>query len=41
MLGNHGYCDQGWTYAGEMNAACGGRENWGATQMEVWYRTDS
>ena len=33
-------CDQGFTYAGETNDACGG-SNWGATEMEVWYRVGS
>ena len=36
-LGADGYCDQGATYAGAPNAACGGHLNWGATEMEVWY----
>ena len=35
------YCDQGTTYAGETNDACGGHDNWGATEMEVWYRVGS
>ena len=34
-------CDQGYTYAGETNDACGGHDNWGATEMEVWYRVGS
>ena len=29
------------TYAGEPNDACGGDGNWGATEMEVWYRVGS
>ena len=29
------------TYAGEPNDACGGHSNWGATEMEVWYRVGS
>ena len=36
-LGHNGYCTQGRTYAGALNAACGGSLNWGATEMEVWY----
>ena len=35
------YCNQGYTYAGETNDACGGDGNWGATKMEVWYRVGS
>ena len=35
-LGDHGYCDQGGTYATSSNEICGGRQNWGATQLEVW-----
>ena len=34
-------CAQGHTYAGEPNDACGGAGNWGATEMEVWYRVGS
>ena len=34
-------CNQGNTYAGGTNDACGGRGNWGATEMEVWYRVGS
>ena len=34
-------CYQGYTYAGEANDACGGDGNWGATEMEVWYRVGS
>ena len=30
-----------YTYAGEDNDACGGDGNWGATEMEVWYRVGS
>ena len=40
-LGHLAYCDQGITYAGETNDACGGEGNWGATEMEVWYRVGS
>ena len=39
--GNFAQCDQGTTYAGEPNDACGGAGNWGATEMEVWYRVGS
>ena len=39
--GNVARCDQGTTYAGEPNDACGGEGNWGATEMEVWYRVGS
>ena len=40
-LGENGMCDQGHGYSGERNAACGGSTpgSWGATEMEVWYRT--
>ena len=39
-LGLYGICDQGLTYAGARYAACGGGVyKWGATEMEVWYRT--
>eukprot|EP01047_Picozoa_sp_COSAG01_P045366 COSAG01_NODE_4173_length_5269_cov_7.276015_4_plen_73_part_00 len=31
------YCNQGNTYEGAPNDACGGNGNWGTTQMEVWY----
>ena len=39
--GSSAFCDQGSTYAGETNDACGGHNNWGATEMEVWYRIGS
>ena len=39
--GSSAFCDQGSTYAGEPNDACGGGGNWGATEMEVWYRVGS
>ena len=39
--GRYAYCDQGYTYAGGTNDACGGHDNWGATEMEVWYRVGS
>ena len=35
------FCNQGDTYAGQTNDACGGDGNWGATEMEVWYRVGS
>eukprot|EP01048_Picozoa_sp_COSAG05_P019633 COSAG05_NODE_3126_length_2304_cov_2.452608_3_plen_124_part_00 len=41
VLGENGYCSQGPTYAGPYNDACGGNANWGATEMEVWYRVGS
>ena len=34
--GDYGYCDQGYTYRGSPNAACGGY-NWGHTDLEVWF----
>ena len=37
----YAHCVQGHTYAGETNDACGGDGNWGATEMEVWYRVGS
>ena len=39
--GDYARCHQGGTYAGETNDACGGHDNWGATEMEVWYRVGS
>ena len=39
--GGNARCNQGYTYAGETNDACGGAYNWGATEMEVWYRVGS
>ena len=35
--GTDGYCDQGATYRGSTNAACGGYGNWGHTDLEVWF----
>ena len=35
--GAYGYCDQGVTYRGSRNAACGGDNNWGHTDLEVWF----
>ena len=36
--GTHGYCNQGGTYRGSNNEACGGYQNWGHTDLEVWKR---
>jgi hypothetical protein len=36
--GTHGYCNQGGTYRGNTNEACGGNSNWGHTDLEVWKR---
>ena len=38
---SYAYCKQGHIYAGEPSDACGGDGNWGATEMEVWYRVGS
>eukprot|EP01045_Picozoa_sp_COSAG04_P011133 COSAG04_NODE_709_length_10902_cov_2.887346_2_plen_127_part_00 len=35
--GEHGACLQGRTYRGTPNEICGGNNNWGATDVEVWY----
>jgi hypothetical protein len=35
--GTGGYCSQGTTYRGSDNAACGGFNNWGHTDLEVWF----
>ena len=35
--GYYGYCNQGNTYRGSPNAACGGHGNWGQTDLEVWF----
>ena len=35
--GSEGYCNQGGTYRGTRGEICGGGENWGATDVEVWY----
>ena len=32
-----GSCDQGTTYRGSHDAACGGDGNWGQTDLEVWF----
>ena len=33
----YGWCSQGGTYRGKPNEICGGYQNWGATDVEVWY----
>ena len=35
--GVNAYCQQGVTYRGTDGEICGGNENWGATDVEVWY----
>ena len=35
--GGSGVCDQGTDYRGTEGEICGGEENWGATDVEVWY----
>ena len=35
--GSHAYCNQGLTYGGTGGEICGGSNNWGATDVEVWY----
>ena len=35
--GGLGSCNQGGTYRGTEGEICGGRHNWGATDVEVWY----
>jgi hypothetical protein len=35
--GTLGYCNQGTTYRGSWNAACGGHANWSHTDLEVWF----
>eukprot|EP01045_Picozoa_sp_COSAG04_P018756 COSAG04_NODE_1760_length_5665_cov_4.392203_3_plen_659_part_00 len=37
--GLNGYCRQGHTYQGTSGSSsiCGGNDNWGATDVEVWY----
>ena len=35
--GSDGFCNQGGTYRGTRGEICGGRGNWGATDVEVWY----
>ena len=39
--GQYAHCVQGFVYQGDNNDACGGAGNWGATEMEVWYRVGS
>jgi hypothetical protein len=34
--GLYGHCDQGTTYRGSPNEACGGDRNWDHTDLEVW-----
>jgi hypothetical protein len=34
--GANAYCNQGTTYRGSMNDACGGFLNWDHTDLEVW-----
>jgi hypothetical protein len=35
--GGNGFCKNGDTYGAADDLICGGRENWGATDVEVWY----
>ena len=35
--GGYAGCDQGGTYRGTEGEICGGDDNWGATDVEVWY----
>ena len=35
--GGYAGCDQGTTYRGTEGEICGGDDNWGATDVEVWY----
>ena len=35
--GSDGSCSQGFSYRGTGHEICGGEENWGATDVEVWY----
>ena len=35
--GSDGDCHQGGTYRGTNGEICGGKKNWGATNVEVWY----
>ena len=35
--GEYGACVQGGTYRGTPGEICGGDQNWGATDVEVWY----
>ena len=34
---SHSRCHQGHTYRGAEGEICGGADNWGATDVEVWY----
>ena len=34
--GAYGECTQGNTYEGSPGQICGGKNNWGATDLEVW-----
>lgn len=36
VLGADSYCNQGSSYDGSLNKICGGVQNWGQTEMEVW-----
>ena len=38
--GSAGWCNQGNTYRGTHGEICGGDGNWGATDVEVWYRAE-
>ena len=40
-LGAIGDCYQGVTYTGSAGQICGGRDNWGETNMEVWRLADN
>ena len=35
--GESGQCEQGATYRGTAGEICGGDQDWGATDVEVWY----
>ena len=35
--GSNRYCHQGRTYRGTEGEICGGNDNWGSTDVEVWY----
>ena len=35
--GSGGHCGQGDTYRGAPREICGGNNNWGTTDVEVWY----
>lgn len=38
LPGTDATCNQGFTYSGSHNEACGGGYNWGKTDLEVWRR---